>query len=112
MAFNISSLLDTMISAVKPTLEGFGKIAGEIARSTRKALRLLADQIVFAGKSLIDHSMTELEAREIVSSAMLLVVANVARAEVLVKAQAQKVIDAAIGAIKGTVNAAVGLALL
>ena len=112
MAFNVSSLLDSMIAAVKPAVLGFGKTWATIQSKTTKALRLLADQIVFAGKALINNTMTELEAREVIASAMLIVIANVAAAAVMVKAQAQKVIDAAIGAVKGAVNAAVGLALL
>jgi hypothetical protein len=118
MAFNITSLLDTMINAVKPALLGFGKAWNTIASKATKALKLLAEQIVFVGKSLKRHAANPAEGmdldegKDVIEGAMLVVVANVAGAAVILKAQAQKVIDAAIGAVKGAVNAAIGVALL
>jgi hypothetical protein len=109
MALNLQDILPTVIGAAQREA---GQTWPQIRTLAETSLRDLSQAIVEAGEGVISGEATADEARVIVEEALRAATGVLAAAVVGGQAAAQRIVNAAIAAVRQAVNAAIGIPLL
>jgi hypothetical protein len=106
---DIQQILESMLQAASTTA---AQQWGDVKTSVTQELQILAQRISQIGEGLASGDMTQDDAEDFFAVVRNNAVENIAMATTLVRAGAQKIVDAALAAGQAAINKLVGFALV